>query len=505
MNDGLSEQLQLLPLYLGRHLQLTLTALACGLAISMPLAVLAVRRPILQAPLLAIASAIQTIPGLALLALMVPLLGRIGYLPAVIALTLYSLLPVLRNTVAGLSGIAPELIEAGRGIGMTESQLMQRVRFPLAMPVIVAGIRIAAVWTVGMATLSTPVGATSLGNFIFSGLQTQNHSAVLVGCIAAALLALLLDGLIRLAELGLERRSNLLVVAAGAALIVLVALGLAPVVLASQRTAPGQRVVIASKPFTEQYILAELIAMRLHEAGFSPEVKESVGSTVAFDGLVQGSIDLYVDYSGTVWANYMKRTDMLPAEEMNAEIAQWLSATHGAQVAGGLGFENAYALAMRRPQAQSLGIASIRDLAKHAPRLKAAGDYEFFQRPEWASVRDSYRLNFTELVTLDPTLMYSALEQGQVDVISAYSTDGRIAAMDLLVLDDPQQALPPYDALVLLSPAASANAELVAAIEPLIGAISDSQMRQANKLVDLEGQSKTVAAEYLAAELGSGE
>jgi osmoprotectant transport system permease protein len=197
----MAEQLALLPGYLTAHLQLALVALLVGTTASVPLGIWVTRRRSLEPGVLGVASVIQTIPGLALLAIMVPALAAlgaltraafgvelrgIGYAPALVALTLYSLLPILRNTVAGIDGVDASLVEAARGVGMTPRQQLLRVELPLAAPVIVAGIRTSAIWVVGTATLSTPVGATSLGNFIFSGLQTRNHTAVLVGCAAAA-------------------------------------------------------------------------------------------------------------------------------------------------------------------------------------------------------------------------------------------------------------------------------------------------------------------------------
>ena len=205
---ALADQLRLLPEYLGHHLTLTLVALSSGIALCLPLAILVTRVKSLQWPVLTVASVAQTIPGLALLALMVPLLGQIGFLPAFIALLLYSMLPILRNTVTGILGVAPDVLEAAEGLGMTSGQRLFRVELPLAAPVIIAGIRTATVWVVGSATLSTPVGATSLGNYIFSGLQTQNSAAVLVGCAAAAALAMVLDQLIRLGELAVAGRSR---------------------------------------------------------------------------------------------------------------------------------------------------------------------------------------------------------------------------------------------------------------------------------------------------------
>ena len=209
----MSEQLALLPDRLTAHLQLTLLALLIGTAVSLPLGILVTRVRWLEQPALAIAGVIQTVPSLALLAMMVPVLAAlelqsIGFLPAIIGLTLYGVLPVLRNTVTGIAGVDPALKEAARGVGMTASQQLRQVELPLAMPVIVAGIRTSTVWIVGIATLSTPVGATSLGNYIFAGLQTRNYTAVLVGCVAAALLALLLDGLVKALEDGVRTRQR---------------------------------------------------------------------------------------------------------------------------------------------------------------------------------------------------------------------------------------------------------------------------------------------------------
>ena len=200
MDERIAAAWKLLPDYLGQHIVLSACALGLGVILSLPLAVLAARRPAVRWPVLAAASLIQTIPGLALLALFYPLLlllsavtskafgfglPALGFLPSLLALTLYSMLPILRNGVAGLTGIDPAVLEAADGVGMTPAQRLWRVEAPLAAPVVMAGVRTAAVWTIGAATLSTPVGQTSLGNYIFSGLQTENWVFVLFGCGAA--------------------------------------------------------------------------------------------------------------------------------------------------------------------------------------------------------------------------------------------------------------------------------------------------------------------------------
>lgn len=491
----LGPQLVLLPDLLGHHLLLTVAALACGIAVSMPLAIAAARVKRLRGPFLGLAGMIQTVPSLALLALMVPLLGMIGFVPAFIALVLYSILPVLRNTVTGVLGVEPALIEAARGLGMTPNQMLRKVQLPLAAPIIIAGIRTSAVWVVGIATLSTPVGAKSLGNYIFTGLATQNHTAVLVGCFAAAGLAIVLDGLIRLLETAAARRSKRLGAAALLAIGLLVGIGLAPMVSASGSAKPVVR--IGAKTFTEQHILCERIAGQLEAGGFAVEKNTGMGSSILFNSLADSSIDCYVDYSGTLWSNVLHRTDSAGAEEVLEEVTHRLDREYGILCLGKLGFENTYALAMPREKAKKLGIQTIQDLASHAPGMKIAGDYEFFGRPEWKRVCDAYQLRFAENVSLNSTLMYSAAREDAVQVVAAFSTDGRLAAYDLMVLEDTHRAFPPYDAVILVSPKARRNRDLVEGLRRLVGSVSAESMRLANKRVDLDHLSPQEAARGL--------
>ena len=377
----MSEQLALLPGYLTSHLQLTLFALLLGTAFSVPAGVLVTRMKWLDQPVLGTASVIQTIPSLALLAIMVPALAAlgvqsIGFLPAFIGLTLYSILPILRNTVTGLGGVDPALVEAARGVGMTPMQRLHRVELPLAMPVILAGIRTSTVLTVGVATLSTPVGAPSLGNYIFSGLQTRNLTAVLVGCVAAAVLAQCLDGLVRGLGAAVARRKT------GWAVAVLTTIGLLYVytgvsLVQDLSARDAGRVVVGAKTFTEQYILSEVLAGHIAETtGAATQVASSLGSTVAFDALRAEEIDVYVDYSGTIWATIMQRETVPSRDAVLGEVSRFLSEEHGIEVAGALGFENAYALAMRRQQAEEIGIrrigesGGVRSAAGHRRRLR---------------------------------------------------------------------------------------------------------------------------------------
>jgi osmoprotectant transport system permease protein len=518
MNARLDAAWALLPDYLGQHVLLSACALLLGLAISLPLAVAASRSAAVRWPALLIASLIQTIPSLALLALFYPLLlalsavslallghgfPALGFLPSLLALTLYSMLPILRNGVAGITGVDAAIVEAARGMGMTDRQRLLMVELPLAAPVIMAGVRTAAVWTIGAATLATPVGQTSLGNYIFSGLQTENWVFVLFGCAASAGLAMAADQLLGLIESGLARRQRWRIVAGAVGLTVGTLAALAPLAGASFGVGPV-RYVVGAKDFSEQYILADLIADRLERGGASVLRKEDLGSTFAYDGLKAGEIDTYVDYSGTLWANILKRTDNPGRQAVLTQLTAALKRRDGVIVLGSLGFENAYTLAMRREEADKLGVKSLDDLAAHAGQLTLGADLEFLSRPEWAAVRDAYGLKFRRQAEYQPTFMYRALTSGQADVISAFSSDGRIAADDLVVLSDPRHALPPYDAVVLVSPGRAGDARLIGALKPLLGKISVDAMRAANLSVDRDHDKATPAqaAKALEGKLG---
>ncbi|MFW5653296.1 MAG: ABC transporter permease/substrate-binding protein, partial [Planctomycetota bacterium] len=429
-------------------------------------------------------------------------------------------------------------VEAARAMGMTPGQVLRKVQLPLAAPVILAGVRTSSVWVIGTATLATPVGGESLGNYIFFGLATSNHLATLFGCVFAAGLAILFDLLIRGTEIAARRRSYVLGSAAGMALVAIVVVGLQPTLLpigsdehhssaevlnpgtgaagvtdgqtksgvSTAERLSGQKFVMGSKPFPESYVLADLIARQLSSAGAEVDLRPNMGSTILFDALRTNEVDAYVDYTGTIWTTVMKRDEAPGRLPVLIEVADFLKDNHGVICLGALGFENAYSLAMRRDRAQELGINSIADLARVAMinPLKIGGDPEIFGRPEWTRVRNAYNgLGSLQTVTMQSVFMYNAVRDGQVDVITAYSSDGRIAAYDLIVLDDPKQAFPPYDAILLLSPEAARTPGVVDALWPLVNSIPDDLMRRANMKVSVEKESPERAAGWLREEINS--
>lgn len=489
--DGLLTAILGLGDELAAHVLLSASALGLGIATALPLAVWAARSPPVARAALGFASLIQTIPALALLALFFPILlslravfgeglPTLGFLPALLALALYALLPILRNAVTAQANLDPGVIEAAEGVGMTGWQKLRLVEAPLAAPFIMAGIRTAAVWTIGAATLSTTIGQTGLGDPIFAGLQTQNWVLVLAGCLGSAALALIADGLLGAIERGFATRRKLLWLGGGCAVL----LGIGAAAWAQFAQPQEHRIIVGAKNFSEQYILSHLIGGRLEDAGFSVAYREGLGSAVVHRALTSGAIDVYVDYTGTIWTNEMKRSENPGREAMYRAIADWEEKTSGTRVLGRLGFENAYAFAMRPDRASELGISDLRDLARASPQLTVGGDIEFFERPEWEDVRKAYGFRFADQRSFSSTFMYNALRSGAADVISAYTSDGRIAANNLVVLADPLEALPNYDAIILVTPEHGHNARLIAALKPLVGAIDVETMREANYAVD---------------------
>ena len=498
---------------LAEHVVLAASAIGLGILVALPLAVWASRSQPVARVTLGFASLVQTIPALALLALFFPILlslravfgdglPTLGFLPALLALALYALLPILRNAVTAQANLDPGVLQAADGVGMSFWQRLRLVEAPLSAPFIMAGIRTAAVWTIGAATLSTTIGQPSLGDPIFAGLQTQNWVLVLAGCIASAGLALVADALLGLIERGFARRRRAWWITG--AVLVLLGVGTA---WASQRDWGGESrdtIVIGAKSFSEQYILARLIGQRLRDAGYDVEYRDGLGSAVVHQALTSGSIDISIDYTGTLWTNSMGREGNPGRDAMYEAIREWEQETTGTLVLGRLGFENAYGLAMRGDVARQRGIASIADLRGQAGGMTIGGDPEFFERPEWIAVRDAYGLSFGDTRNFSPTFMYNALASGEADVISAYTSDGRIAADNLVILEDPQGAFPSYDALVLIAPERADDARLIATLRPLLGAIDVDAMRAANYSVDREDDKQTpaAAARELARELG---
>jgi osmoprotectant transport system permease protein len=481
----------------GQHVVLVLVSTGIAAAVGLPLGIAMARRPRLARPILGVAGLLQTIPSLALFGFLIPLpfVGGIGARTAIVALVLYALLPILRNTYTGILLVDRAVVEAATGLGMTGAQRLRMVELPLALPVIRAGVRIAAVVSVGTATIAAAVGAGGLGTYVFRGIATVDTRLILAGAVPAALLALLTDWLLGRVEKSRRpaRAAGLLAVAAAtvAALAVLAA-------------GPSRRgaVAVGSKNFTEQVLLGEMVAALLEDRGFVVDRRLNLGGTnVCHEAVMAGQLDVYVEYTGTALTDILKQ----PARSDPAVVLDEVRAAYaplGLRVGRPLGFNNTFALVMRRGDAARLRIARISDLAPHSATLRVGLFGEFLERKDgMEGLLSTYGFRFgVRPREMDLGLLYPALAAGQVDLVVGSATDGLIAALDMVVLQDDRHYFPPYDAVPIVSAAAlDRHPGLDAALELLAGRIDEAAMRRLNYAVDGEHRSPAdVAREFLA-------
>jgi len=484
-----------------QHVLLVGASTLAAIAIGVPFGVLAARRPRLGAPVVWLANVVQTIPSLAMFGFLLPLplVGGLGARVAIIVLILYALLPVIRTTIAGIRGVDASLVEAGTALGMTPPQLLWQVQLPLAVPSIVAGVRVAAVIGVGTATIAAAVGAGGLGEYIFRGLSMVEPAVILAGAVPAAGLALAVDGALLLAERAFKRgrpaRS-----AAVAACVVALAAGVA--LIASRPSASRGVVRVGSKNFTEQIVLGELLAAQLERAGLTVERRLNLGGTFICDrALRSGDIDVYVEYTGTADTAVFKQ----PVETDRARVLERVRqqyAAAGLTVLPALGFENTFAILVRGEDARRLRLHTIEDAAPAARAWHAGFGYEFLQRADgYPGLSEKYGLKFASPPTaMDLSLIYRALAERQVDLIAGDATSGLIAAYDLVMLDDNRHYFPPYDAVPVARAAALLNQPAIRdALDGLAGRISIEDMRRMNQAVDGARQDPAaVAAAFLA-------
>lgn len=476
--------------------QLYLVGISVGIAIivGVPVGIVATHYKRLRSLLLGTASILQTIPSLALLAFLIPFFG-IGAKPAIIALFLYALLPIIRNTVTGLTNISQDNIEAAQALGFTPLQQLWMIELPLALPVIIAGIRTATAISMGIATLAAFIGAGGLGDFINRGLALNNVQYLLLGAVPAGLLALLLDFLIGQLEHSLQKTKSFAAKKSYFAFILLLILIVAVPCLGLynnlQNTSSRNSVRIATKNFTEQLILGEMMAQLIEQNTHLKVIRDfNLGTTdIVQQAMLANQIDIYPEYTGTAYLTVLHQAytgiaaQPLYSFVKDAYLKQfkivWLSP---------FGFNNTQALAVREHFAQQNHVYTLSALFPFAHKLTIAGPTEFVQRPDGLpGLSRVYHLQFAHVRELAANLAFTAIDNDNVNVILAFSTDGRILAYHLVLLQDDKHLFPPYDCAPLIRLATlQAHPELVKALQPLAGLLNDQTMQQLNYQVDVK-------------------
>ena len=496
-----------------QHIVLVFIAILLAVIIGVPTGIALTRYRALRGPVLGIANIMQTIPSLALFGFLIPLpfIGGIGARTALVALVLYSLLPIIRNTVTGILGVEPSVREAAVAMGMTDGQVLRQVELPLAMGVIVTGIRVATVIAVGVTTIAAAVGAGGLGVYIFRGLRQYDNNLLLAGALSAALLALAADFFLGLVERRFsfdpKRRTRggsvKHVLALGAIALFLLFLGLSLWRDGKEAASSAQaRIVVGSKDFTESALLAEIVAQMLEARGVSVERRLELGGNLPHEALVGGTLDLYPEYTGTAFTAILHHTPSSDPRAVYARVKQDYASKFNVDVSAPVGFENTFAILVRGADARRLNLKTISDAAPHTPQWRAGFGQDFMSRADgYPGFSKTYGLNFKEVREMDLSLTYIALSSNQVDLIAANSTEGRITTLDLFQLADDRHYFPPYEAVYLARQDSLARVPaLREVLDRLANAISTDEMRRLNFEIDGNKRDpKEVVREWLAA------
>lgn len=479
-----------------QHVVLVFIAILAAVIIGVPAGIALTRYRALRGPVLGLASVMQTIPSLALFGFLIPLpfIGGIGSRTALVALVLYSLLPIIRNTVTGILGVEPSVREAAVAMGMTGSQILRQVELPLAMGVIVTGIRVATVIAVGVTTIAAAVGAGGLGVYIFRGLRQYDNNLLLAGALSAAVLALALDFFLGL----LERRFSFdakrsgggsvkQILALGAGALFLILGGIAVWRSGESATSAVQaRVVVGSKDFTESALLAEIVAQMLEARGVSVERRFELGGNLPHEAMVSGTLDLYPEYTGTSYTSILHHAPISDPRTVYEKVKQDYASKFNVHVSQPLGFENTFAILVRGADARRLNLMTISDAVPHASQWRAGFGQDFMSRADgYPGFSKTYGLKFREVREMDLSLTYIALSSNQVDLIAGNSTEGRIATFDLVQLADDRRYFPPYEAVYLVRQDSLARVPALAEVmSKLANAISTEDMRRLNFEID---------------------
>ena len=492
-----------------QHIVLVFIAILLAVMIGVPTGIALTRYRALRGPVLGVANVMQTIPSLALFGFLIPLpfIGGIGSRTALVALVLYSLLPIIRNTVTGILGVEPSVREAAVAMGMTDGQVLRQVELPLAMGVIVTGIRVATVIAVGVTTIAAAVGAGGLGVYIFRGLRQYDNNLLLAGALSAALLALAADFFLGLLErqfsFSAKRKysTSLKLTLVFAVAVVLVAVGLGLWRSNSGPTSNAQgHVVIGSKDFTESALLAEIVAQMLESRGVSVERRFELGGNLPHEALVSGTLDLYPEYTGTSFTAILHHKPISDPRVVYDQVKQEYAEKFKVEVSPPLGFENTFAILIRGDEARRLNLKTITEAAPHTPTWRAGFGQDFMSRDDgYPGFSKTYGLKFAEVREMDLSLTYIALASRQVDLIAANSTEGRIATLDLFQLADDRHYFPPYEAVYLVRQDALTRVPaLKEVLSKLANSISTEEMRGLNFEIDgNKRDSKEVVKEWI--------
>ena len=476
------------------HIQISFIALIIALIIAIPLGIYLSYHKKLANIVIAINGVIQTIPSLAILALLIPIVG-IGRKPAIIALILYALLPILHNTYTGITGVDPMYMVTSRALGMNKFQQLTKIQLPLAMPVIMTGVRTAAVLIIGTATLASLVGAGGLGKLILLGLDRNNNYLILLGAIPAALLAILFDFIFKqLEKLSIKKILIFLILITFACLFGSIS---------NFNNTKKDKLIISGKLGSEPEILINMYKILIEEnSKLGVELKPGLGKTsFVFNALKNHDIDIYPEFSGTAVFTFLNETPVNNnAEDVFNQAQKGMETKFKMVMLKPMKYNNTYAIAVSKKFAAENNLKTISDLAKVKDKIKAGFTREFNDREDgYPGLKKLYQFEIPNIKEFEPKLRYVAVQSGDINLVDAYSTDPELAQYNMVILKDDKHLFPPYQGSPMMrEETLKKYPKLKKILEKLSGKISDEEMSTMNYRVSVKGEkAEDVAREYL--------
>ena len=482
------------------HLLISLSAIVIATIIGVLLGIFISEYRKYAAWLLGAVNMLYTIPSIALLGFFISITG-VGNLTALIALILYALLPIIRSTYTGITHINPLIIEAAEAMGSTRWQLLWKIKLPLALPVLMSGIRNMVTMTIALAGIASFVGAGGLGVAIYRGITTNNSAMTLVGSVLIALLALGFDFFLakiekRLVNREVAHKRNPLKLVGVGVLALLITLFF---VLSPKKT---KDIHIATKPMTESYILGQMLALLIEQdTGLSVRLTNGVGGGTSniHPAMLRGGFDIYPEYTGTSWEAVLKHKDPYQDDKFSI-LEDAYKKQYGLEWANLYGFNNTYGLAVSKQVAQQYQLKTFTDLAKVSHQLIFGAEYDFFEREDgYKQLQEVYGIHFGRVIDMDIGLKYQAIRDKKIDAMVVFTTDGQLFVSEVVVLQDDRNLYPSYKAgTVVRTELLTTYPALRTTLKKLNNLIDDATMAHLNFLVETERKRpEEVAKNYL--------
>ena len=482
------------------HIQITFISASIAIIVGLAAGIWISQRPKIANYVISVVNVMYTIPSIALLGFLISFTG-IGNTTAIIALTIYALLPIVRSTYIGITTIDSKIIEASAAMGSKEHQILYKIKLPLAFPIIFASIRNMITMTIALAGIASFVGAGELGVAIYRGITTNNDTLIFIGSFLIAVSALFMDIVLGMFERSIsqyrfkkEKLKKILPV------ILVVIAGF--MFFGIYKNHKIDTVYIASKPTSEGYILAEMVGELIrNNTDLNVDITNGVGGGTSniHPATVKGEFDMYPEYTGTAWQIVLKNKDIYINEKFEQLKSQYQE-KYSLEWKAMFGFNNTYSLGIRKDLAEKYDIKTFSELAKYAAEFSFGAEYDFFEREDgYKALKDAYTFNFKKVVDMDNGLKYQALFDEKIDVITVFTTDGQLSDERIAVLEDDLEFYPKYMCgMVVREDVLQRYPELILVLEKFDNLIDEKTMAVLNNRVEIGKESpKDVAIKFL--------